>query len=87
MNEIPLTTVYETTNPVQAQIIKTYLQSEGLEVFGTPNTQGGYAGVLNIQLKVASPEAERAKYLIDHPPRAEESAEEETEAEDQESSP
>jgi hypothetical protein len=61
-----LVTVYTVSKPTEAQIVKNYLQSEGIHCFVEGGNQAAAAGLigLEITLQVAAADADRARKLI-----------------------
>jgi hypothetical protein len=62
-----LVTVYTVANPIQAEIIKNFLQSEGITCFLEGINQAAETGLiaLEIKIQVAAPDADRAAKLIE----------------------
>jgi hypothetical protein len=61
-----LVTVYTVANPAEAEIIKNYLQSEGIHCFLEGVNQAAYPGLISfeITLQVAAADADRARKLV-----------------------
>ncbi len=62
-----LVTVYTLSNPVKAEIIKNFLQSESIPCFLDGVNQAAEAGLnaLEIKVQVPAPDSERARALIE----------------------
>jgi hypothetical protein len=67
MDHQDLVTVYSVANPTKAEIIKNFLQSEGITCFLEGINQAAEPGliVLEIKIQVAAPDADRAAKLIE----------------------
>jgi hypothetical protein len=66
MNEgkMELVAVYAAKSANQAEIVKNFLQSEGIFCSVEGEGQVGFAGLLDIKVLVRAPDAERARKLI-----------------------
>ena len=62
-----LVTVYTLANPTKAEIIKNYLQSEGMHCFLEGINQAAEPGLIALEIKVQVPAADsdRARKLIE----------------------
>jgi hypothetical protein len=60
-----LATVYTTTHPADAEMVRVALAEEGLAAFVDGAKQGGLAGVLDIHVCVAQHDAEQARLIIE----------------------
>lgn len=62
-----LVTVYTVGNPVKAEIIKNFLQSENIPCFLDGINQAAEAGLMGLEIKIQVPatDATRARQLID----------------------
>lgn len=59
-------TIYTTTNPAEAEVIRVALQAEGIESQATGTNQGGLIGTLDeITVVVHAADAVRARRVID----------------------
>ncbi|MGH7134319.1 MAG: DUF2007 domain-containing protein [Pirellulales bacterium] len=65
MTDDELATVYTTTHPADAEMVRLALADEGLAAFVDGPTQGGLVGVLQVHVCVARHEAEQARQLIE----------------------
>lgn len=65
MNDDELATVYTTTHTADAEIVRLALEEEGLAAFVDGAQQGGFAGVWDVHVRVARPQAERARRVIE----------------------
>jgi hypothetical protein len=64
LEPVPLVT---TTDPTQAEILKTALEAEGIPAEVEGENQGGFSGVLMVRLLVRSQDLERAReFLAEH---------------------
>jgi 3-hydroxyisobutyrate dehydrogenase-like beta-hydroxyacid dehydrogenase len=70
-----LATVYTTTHPADAEMVRAALEEEGLAAFVEGAKQAGLAGVLNVRVCVAQQNADEARRLIDEMARSPISAE------------
>lgn len=66
MENTELVTVFTVSNPVQAEIIKNYLQSEGIRCFLEGENQAAEPGLIGLEIKLLTPaqDADRAGRLI-----------------------
>ena len=62
-----LVTVYTLANPTKAEIIKIYLQSEGMHCFLEGINQAAEPGLIGLEIKVQvpAPDSDRARKLIE----------------------
>jgi hypothetical protein len=62
-----LVTVYTLTNPTEAEIIKNFLQSEGMHCFLEGINQAAETGLIALKIKVQVPasDSDRARKLIE----------------------
>jgi hypothetical protein len=62
-----LVTVYTVGNPTKAEIVKNYLQSEGIHCFLDGINQAAEPGLLALEIKVQVPaaDADRARKLLE----------------------
>jgi len=75
-----LVPVYTVKNPNQAEIVKNFLESEGIPCSIEGEGQVGLAGILDIKLLVRAADADKARSLIaEHEQAAEWDEEEEGE--------
>ena len=58
-------TVYTTTNPADAEMVRLALAEEGLAAFVDAPAQGGLVGVLQVHVCVPRHDAERARRVIE----------------------
>lgn len=65
MTDDELATVYTTTHPADAEMVRLALAEEGLAAFVDGGQQGGLVGVLQVHVCVPRPDADRARQLID----------------------
>ena len=65
MADTKLVKVETLSNPALAEIIKNALEADGIPCFLDGESQAGFAGVLNINILVPAPEADRARSLIE----------------------
>lgn len=71
MDAQDLVTVYTVTNPIQAEIIKNALQSEGIACELDGENQAGLSDILEIGILVRADDADRALDIIrERDPRA-----------------
>ena len=66
MAEQELVTVYTVSNTVNADILRNFLESEGIRCFLEGAEQAGEVGLsgIEVKLQVAADDAERARELI-----------------------
>lgn len=60
-----IVTVYTVTEPTQAELIRSELQSEGIAAEVSGENQAGLAGVLRIDILVRARDADRARKFLD----------------------
>jgi hypothetical protein len=67
MDADELQTVYTVANSVQAEIIKNYLESEGIRCFVEGENQAAEAGLmaLEIKIQVSAADFDRARQLLE----------------------
>ncbi len=66
MNANEAVEVFTTTNPAEAEVIKTALDGEGIKCLVTGETQGGFVGVTpEVTVVVAAADAGRARRVIE----------------------
>ncbi|HVX15127.1 MAG TPA: DUF2007 domain-containing protein [Pirellulales bacterium] len=75
MNRDELATVYTTTHPADAEMVRMALAEEGLAAFVEGGKQAGLTGILDVRVCVAQENAEQARRLIDDLDRSPLSAE------------
>lgn len=75
MADDELATVYTTTHPADAEMLRMALEEEGLPAFIEGGKQAGLAGVLDVHVCVAQQNAEQARRLIEEMDRSPISAE------------
>jgi hypothetical protein len=63
-----LVTVYTVANPIEAEIIRNALQSEGIRAFVEGGIQAGESGLVGIPIRIEVPagEADRARKFIEN---------------------
>ena len=59
-----IVTIFESSNPGEAEVIKVMLADHGIHCELDGATQGGFVGVMNIGVLVEEKDAEEAKRLI-----------------------
>jgi Putative prokaryotic signal transducing protein len=65
MDPIEPVEVYSTFSPAEAEIIKTMLDAEGIDVQVTGESQGGFTGATpEVTVMVSAEDADRARSLI-----------------------
>jgi hypothetical protein len=65
MTDDELASVYTSTHPADAEMVRLALAEEGLAAFVDAPTQGGLVGVLQIHVCVPRRDAEQARQLIE----------------------
>jgi hypothetical protein len=80
MRDNDLQTVFTTTHPTQAEMVRMGLQNEGIAAFIDGANQGGFAGALAVHVSVAQKDVARAAVLVEELDRANLSDEEWDEA-------
>jgi hypothetical protein len=60
-----LVTVYTLKSPIQAEVIKNALESEGIQCHLDGESQAGLTGIFDIEVQVKSTDAARARELIE----------------------
>jgi len=71
MDQSDLVTVYTASNAMLAEIVKNFLQSEGIRAFIEGENQAAEAGLMGLEISVQAPaaQADRARKLIaEHEP-------------------
>jgi hypothetical protein len=64
MGPLDLVTVYTTNNSVEAEVVKNFLEAEGIEAQVAGESQAGFAGVLDVPVLVPAADVDRARELI-----------------------
>jgi limonene-1,2-epoxide hydrolase len=80
MKDDELRTIFTTTYPAQAEMVRVALESEGIPAFVDGANQGGFTGALDVHVSVAQKDADRAAVLVEELDRVDVSHEEWEEA-------
>lgn len=64
MDPNELVTIYATTKPTEAEMIKNMLEAEGIRCEVANESQAGLSGILEIPILVTAPDQARAQELI-----------------------
>jgi len=59
-----LVSIFSTTDPTLAELLKQRLEVEGIDSQISGENQGGFAGVLNVRVLVRAADADRAVQFI-----------------------
>ena len=64
MDHDELVTAYTVQDAMKAEIIKNYLESEGIACRVGNENQAGFTGIFEVDILVKAEDADRAKHLI-----------------------
>ncbi len=65
MNADELVTVYSDKDVTRAEIVKNFLEADGIRAFLAGVNQGALSGIVDVLVQVAAADAERAEEVID----------------------
>jgi hypothetical protein len=65
MKDDELQTVFTTTHPADAEIVRIALEDEGIGAFVDGATQAGFTGALAVHVSVAKKDVARATMLVE----------------------